>query len=78
MQSNQLISGQTYIDITDKKIPLLFTGRIEKHVNHGYNVYGDYVFFETVRTEENKNYNFPEGYCIFFEETNGNQRIIKN
>lgn len=78
MKTDELIKGEIYFDITDKKTPLLFTGKIEKNVNHGWNTYGDYIHFEPVRTEINKNYYLPKVVVLFFSEEIGNTLIYKN
>ena len=77
MKSSELIIGQVYEDITDKNIPLLYEGKIEKNVNNGFNDYSDFATFKTVRNDKNKNWNFPDFIEKRFCEVNGNSTIRK-
>jgi len=74
MQHSQLIQGQKYFDITDKKVPLIFNG--SKLKNQGFNSFVYQCEFVPVITEQNKNYNLPKIiYKCFSEE--GNRDDIK-
>jgi predicted secreted protein len=77
MKALQLQKNKIYTDITDKKTPLKFTGKLSGLKNHGFNVYGFYVKFEPIKTEINKNWFDPKVRIKFFEEEIGNSTIIK-
>ena len=67
MEHSQLIQGQKYIDITDKKVPLIFNG--SKLKNQGFNSFVYQCEFIPVINEQNKNYNLPKLiYKCFPEE----------
>jgi hypothetical protein len=56
MKLSNLKINSIYIDITDKTIPLQFTGKVEKNVNLGLNNYVNIAYFKPIKTEENKNW----------------------
>lgn len=67
MQHSRLIQGQKYIDINDKKVPLIFNG--SKLKNQGFNSFVYQCEFIPVINEQNKNYNLPKiVYKCFPEE----------
>lgn len=70
-----LIQGHKYLDITDKKVPLIFNGSTLK--NQGFNSFVYCCEFIPVITEENKNYNLPKVIYKTFSEEGDRQDIIK-
>lgn len=74
MRHSELIQGHKYLDITDKKVPLIFNG--SKLRNEGFNSFVYCCEFIPVITNENKNYNLPKVIFKTFSE-DGNRDDIK-
>ena len=78
MLISELKKGAIYIDFTDQKVPLQFTGKTELNVNNGYNNYQHFAYFKPVKTEQNKNWiNSFTGITKRFDPDLGNERISK-
>ena len=75
MKHSELIQGQKYIDISDKRIPLIFNGY--KLKNQGFNSFVYECEFIPVITEQNKNYNLPKIIYKCFPEEGSRQDIQK-
>jgi len=74
MEISELIKDQIYFDITDKKIPLRFTGKTEER--NQYNSYCVIAYFKPVKTQINKNwYNSEPIITKAFSPCN--ERILK-
>jgi len=71
---NELVKGQIYNDAIDKRVPLLFTGKIKKVCDMGLTYYK--VMFVTVLTEDNKNWYSKQNKYITFYSEESNHRIL--
>jgi hypothetical protein len=78
MKLSNLKINSIYIDITDKTIPLQFTGKVEKNVNLGLNNYVNIAYFKPIKTEANKNWfgNLDEIVIKHFNDEMDNTCIV--
>jgi hypothetical protein len=76
MKATELVKGKVYTNLLDREIPLMFTGKLKKANEYGY----DFIFakFIPVKTEKNKNwFNDKKKYTERFCVENGNEYIKK-
>lgn len=74
MKISELIKDKIYFDITDKKIPLRFTGKTTER--NQFNSYSIIAYFTPVKTEINKNWYNSEP-IITKSFSPYNERILK-
>jgi hypothetical protein len=76
MKFSELQKNAIYLDVTDKKVPLQFTGKVEKNVNVGFNSFVNIVYFKPLKTNENKGFfdNLPAEITKNFDAENDNNR----
>ncbi len=69
-----LVKDVIYTYILDNVIPLKYLG-YSKDLNNGFGDHTKFYYFETVRTEQNKNYHFDN--IISLSETSVKDYLIK-
>lgn len=69
MKATDLKKGKTYTNTLDVKVPLMFTGKIVKQFD------SILVYFNPIKTEENKNWFNPKVITKRFDFEFGNQYI---
>jgi len=76
MKFSELQKNAIYLDVTDKKVPLQFTGKVDKNVNIGFNSYVNIVYFTPIKTNENKGFFdcLPNVITKNFDAENNNDR----
>jgi hypothetical protein len=79
MKITELKKGSQYKKITDNKIILVFTGKISKLTNNGFNDYFKTAYFKPLKTEANKNWFhlLPKIITLNFNEGAKNDILIK-